>query len=408
MRHKTKWFHAAILIGFINRTLFGAVEGFDESFDGNGSYSTTTGELSGLDNPGWRFETAAGIGVLDGIGYSFDVGSFPVNDSDTWWRSVPGYGSFREVVHVSDLDMGFYSEGGIGTGAPRSVLAMRHYFRGAPTQNSLDVYFAGDFPGGTVNNAVYLAWYGIVPRVSNFELGLEFDQSSKEIWTWLDSPETGRIMTGPRKISASPVDDFINTELYLGKSMDGKLSGRIDHWSVVPLPDIRGDINDDGRLDIADADLLSRIIQRGDDDAVADLTRNGKADQNDLGLWIHFHRFSYFGDANLDGQFNSQDLTIVFQAGEYEDLVDDNSGWADGDWNADGEFSSSDLVVAFQDGGYEKGPRPVVASVPEPQSVAFLAAVAAAIYRVKRNRGRQERVSDRRTVYCEYCPPDSE
>lgn len=73
-------------------------------------------------------------------------------------------------------------------------------------------------------------------------------------------------------------------------------------------------------------------------DAVADLSIDGKVDHTDLGLWIHDHRKSYFGDANLDGQFDSQDLTLVFQAGEYEDLVDGNSGWADGDWNADGEF----------------------------------------------------------------------
>ncbi len=136
------------------------------------------------------------------------------------------------------------------------------------------------------------------------------------------------------------------------------------------MPDIRADINDDGVLNAADADLLSLIIRRNGADAVADLSIDGKVDQTDLGLWIHEHRKSYFGDANLDGQFNSQDLTLVFQAGEYEDFVEANTGWADGDWNADGEFSSSDLVVAFQDGGYEQGPRQdVTISVPEPSGV---------------------------------------
>ncbi|MEZ6120971.1 MAG: hypothetical protein R3C28_30990 [Pirellulaceae bacterium] len=59
-----------------------------------------------------------------------------------------------------------------------------------------------------------------------------------------------------------------------------------------------------------------------------------------------------FGDANLDGRFDSKDLIAVFQAGEYEDGIDGNSGWAEGDWSGDGDFDTQDLVVAFTDGGY--------------------------------------------------------
>lgn len=58
------------------------------------------------------------------------------------------------------------------------------------------------------------------------------------------------------------------------------------------------------------------------------------------------------GDANLNGIFNSEDFVIVFQAGEYEDGIAGNSGWAEGDWNCDGDFSSSDMVLAFVNGGY--------------------------------------------------------
>ena len=58
------------------------------------------------------------------------------------------------------------------------------------------------------------------------------------------------------------------------------------------------------------------------------------------------------GDANGDGIFNSADLTLVFQAGEYEDVIDGNSTFTEGDWNADGDFSSEDLVLAFIVGGY--------------------------------------------------------
>jgi hypothetical protein len=59
-----------------------------------------------------------------------------------------------------------------------------------------------------------------------------------------------------------------------------------------------------------------------------------------------------FGDSNLDGIFDSSDLVHVFQAGEYEDAVENNSTWETGDWNGDQEFDSSDIVFAFQSGGY--------------------------------------------------------
>jgi hypothetical protein len=44
------------------------------------------------------------------------------------------------------------------------------------------------------------------------------------------------------------------------------------------------------------------------------------------------------------------DLLAVFQYGEYEDAIDDNSTWSEGDWNGDGDFNSSDLVLALQSG----------------------------------------------------------
>jgi chitodextrinase len=59
------------------------------------------------------------------------------------------------------------------------------------------------------------------------------------------------------------------------------------------------------------------------------------------------------GDANDDGVFDSRDLTVIFQAGEYEDGIPGNSMWSEGDWNGDGEFDTSDLILAFQQGKYQ-------------------------------------------------------
>ena len=58
------------------------------------------------------------------------------------------------------------------------------------------------------------------------------------------------------------------------------------------------------------------------------------------------------GDSNLDGRFDSTDFIRVFQFGEYEDDVEDNSTWERGDWDGDLDFTTRDLVFAFQYGNY--------------------------------------------------------
>ena len=53
------------------------------------------------------------------------------------------------------------------------------------------------------------------------------------------------------------------------------------------------------------------------------------------------------------GVFDSADLVQVFQTGEYEDGIADNSSYEEGDWNGDGDFDSADLVAMFQSSHYE-------------------------------------------------------
>ena len=66
------------------------------------------------------------------------------------------------------------------------------------------------------------------------------------------------------------------------------------------------------------------------------------------------------------------DFVLVFQAGEYEDRIANNSVWETGDWNGDGDFDSSDFVVAFQSNGFENGPRAAMNVVPEPSNSGLL------------------------------------
>ena len=88
------------------------------------------------------------------------------------------------------------------------------------------------------------------------------------------------------------------------------------------------------------------------------------------------------GDANKDGLFDSTDLVQVFQAGEYEDDMPQNSYWTTGDWTGNGEFDSSDLVAAFLTGRYEA--EAAVVAVPEPSAMVLLLFGLIALRRSKR------------------------
>lgn len=126
-------------------------------------------------------------------------------------------------------------------------------------------------------------------------------------------------------------------------------------FTFVPV----GDINYDGTLDSEDIDALSP--------APFDLDGDNAIDENDRTFWVHNIMSTWFGDSNLDGEFNSGDFIDVFQAGKFE--LDTEAKWGDGDWNGDGRFNSSDLIRAFQDGGFERGPRIVAQVVPEPSGL---------------------------------------
>ena len=97
-----------------------------------------------------------------------------------------------------------------------------------------------------------------------------------------------------------------------------------------------------------------------------DLNGDEQVSDDDYRVWVKDLLHTWFGDANLDGEFNTADLTAVLEIGEYEDAVPENSTWSEGDWSGDFEFDTRDVVLALQNGGYERGPRSAVIAVPEP------------------------------------------
>ncbi|MCA9170416.1 MAG: PEP-CTERM sorting domain-containing protein [Planctomycetales bacterium] len=141
--------------------------------------------------------------------------------------------------------------------------------------------------------------------------------------------------------------------------------------TLVVSPVGSGDFNGDGQLTVDDIDELTAAILAGSIDAKYDVDKDGKVNGDDRATWVRTSKKTYFGDANLDGEFNTSDFVTVLGAGKYE--TGEAATWGSGDWDGDGLFSTADLVTALMDGGYEQGPRAAVAAVPEPASVIMLA-----------------------------------
>jgi hypothetical protein len=191
---------------------------------------------------------------------------------------------------------------------------------------------------------------------------------------WI-SRSGGKIVTSTGDPPVAGADSFSHPHMMIYADGADAESGGYDGGLVYKFSFhavIDGDFNGNSLLDVGDIDLLSDEVRRGTNDVGFDLNSDGKVTQVDRSIWVDQLRKTWFGDANLDGEFNSGDFVLVFQQGEYEDSLAGNSGWADGDWNGDSEFSSVDFVTAFQGGGFELGPRLSTAAAPEPASWGLL------------------------------------
>ncbi len=165
---------------------------------------------------------------------------------------------------------------------------------------------------------------------------LSFNYDDSRQWPQLADGEGGSLQL--KALDTVP-DEYRNPERWISGS---------------PTPgvtrSIPGDFDGDGQVAANDIDLLAAAIRVGDQ--TFDVTGDDVVNEDDFNHLVTVILQTAFGDSNLDGVFDSSDLVLVFQTGEYDDAVASNSGWADGDWNGDGEFDSSDLVVAFQFGGF--------------------------------------------------------
>lgn len=145
--------------------------------------------------------------------------------------------------------------------------------------------------------------------------------------------------------------------------MDATQMYRVDigNLSITEL----GDFDGNGILDVDDLNELTLSIHHGENDSIYDLNGDGNVDHNDRTFWVKDLKNTFFGDANLDQLFDSRDVVIVFQAGQFEDAIAGNSNWESGDWDGDCDFTTSDLILAFREDSFENGPRRSLV-LPEP------------------------------------------
>ena len=76
---------------------------------------------------------------------------------------------------------------------------------------------------------------------------------------------------------------------------------------------------------LCDIDELSAVVREGTHPKQFDLTNDDLVNGDDRVAWVHELKRTYFGDANLDLEFNSSDMTQVFAAGKYE--TGEAAGW---------------------------------------------------------------------------------
>ena len=115
---------------------------------------------------------------------------------------------------------------------------------------------------------------------------------------------------------------------------------------------VLGDFDHNGQLNVADIDLLFIELRADEPDLAYDLNGDGRIDELDRDVMVRDILQTNYGDVNLDGVFDSEDLVRLLQIGSFEEGDDRDSTWGDGDWNGDGDFTSEDFVLAFQSGGY--------------------------------------------------------
>ncbi len=157
--------------------------------------------------------------------------------------------------------------------------------------------------------------------------------------------ETDGFVRGFRlPLSATQVDSINSLQFRIGGSGDIQSGVRIDNVTFV----------EDRPTRSIQLDEIHAAIVSGSGDGMFDLNHDGFIDVSDGSHFLRSCRV-YRGDSNRDGQFESDDIVLTFQAGLFE--TGSPATWEGGDWNFDGVFNTADFVAALQEGRYNQQDR---------------------------------------------------
>ena len=265
------------------------------------------------------------------------------------------------------------------------------------------------FAGAIVTGASYL---GGIKReqlysTASYQTGdlrrISIVGSSESDWSFRGQDLTGAKLSLSLSDGGLSASRLANANLRDIRNLDSSVvdtSTAYNQWTVFPtgfdplatamnyVPSPAGDLDANDILNAADVDSLVNRIYSGFQspswfpDAAFDVNTDEEVTQEDLRVWVKELARTWYGDADINGEFNSSDMVQVFVAGKYEERqfgpcsIDGpgcsvstvHASWSEGDWNGDGVFDSADFVIAFQDGGYEQGPRADAVAVPEPSA----------------------------------------
>lgn len=311
-----------------------------------------------------------------GLG-GFDLWMSTRNDTDSIWTTpvhlgseINSYGFERDPeISADGLSLFFSSDRGRGTAAHDLYVARRATTSdpfGAPVKLDSAINLDGrheSMPTISDDERILMFWAG---DLSTGVSGVYVSSRLRKTDPWGPAAYVGGAVDFPGEEYHPEISPDKST-LYLSRSLDGGCCAGLDIWEI-PIEAFTffadGDINEDGTLDVGDLEELRRQVRSPTEDLAFDINLDGNLDPNDWVYWIETLKHTWYGDANLNGEFNTGDLVQVLEVGKYE--TSEDAGWSAGDWNGDGVFDTGDLVKALEDGGYEKGPRTEAAAVPEP------------------------------------------
>ncbi len=245
-----------------------------------------------------------------------------------------------------------------------------HAYRWTPESGMTDL---GVLPGGEGSKANSITADGAIVVGESLGKALDDDAWYRRAFVWDDShgmQDLQDVLIRDHGLGDHLADwelTYVDEISANGQVLrgSGDYEGRETNWIVfldspVVVVPVLGDFDRDGLLTVADID---RLVP-GSTDLQFDLDANGVVDLADRTVWVKSLVQTWYGDANLDGEFNTGDLVQVLETGKYE--TQQYASWSEGDWNGDGVFGTGDLVIALEDGGYEQGPRTDAMAVPEP------------------------------------------